>query len=163
MGADPPTGPSRPCHHPCQASAAPAGWTRGKDVAVSHSSVFVTTFLAAAVEVIEMVIIVVGVAACAGGGTHGWAPAAAFVVVAGAGLLARGVVQRIPRSALQLVVGTLLSSFGTFWAVQGLGVAWTGGDAAILGLVGWYALAAAGYVGLLRRRARRLLPQEASR
>jgi hypothetical protein len=28
---------------------------------VSHSSVFVTTFLAAAVEVIEMVIIVVGV------------------------------------------------------------------------------------------------------
>ena len=101
---------------------------------MSHSSVLVTTFLAAAVE-----------------------------VIAGAGLLARGLVQRIPRSALQLVVGTLLSSFGTFWAVQGLGVAWPGGDAAILGLVGWYALAAAGYVRLLRRRARRLVPQEAGR
>jgi hypothetical protein len=73
--------------------------------------------------------------------------AAAFVVVAGAGVLTRGLVQRIPRRALQLVVGTLLSSFGTFWAVQGLGVAWPGGEVAIAGLVGWYLLAAAGYVG----------------
>ncbi len=89
--------------------------------------------------------------------------AAAFVVIAGAGLLARGLVQRIPRSALQLLVGTLLSSFGSFWAVQGLGVAWPGADAAILGLVGWYALAAAGYVGWLRRRARRLVAEEVGR
>jgi uncharacterized membrane protein len=73
------------------------------------------------------------------------------------------VVERIPRSALQLLVGTLLSSFGTFWAVEGLGVAWPASDAAILALVGWYALAAAGYVRLLRRHVGRLLPQEASR
>jgi uncharacterized membrane protein len=89
--------------------------------------------------------------------------AAAFVVIAGAGLLARGVVQRIPRSALQLLVGTLLSSFGTFWAVQGLGVHWPGGDAAIVGLVGWYVLAAAVDVGLLRRRARHPVVQEVER
>jgi uncharacterized membrane protein len=88
---------------------------------------------------------------------------AALVVVAGAGLLTRGLVERIPRSALQLVVGTLLSSFGTFWAVEGLGVAWPGSDAAILGLVGWYLLAAAGYVGLGRRRAHRLAGQEVGR
>jgi uncharacterized membrane protein len=86
-----------------------------------------------------------------------------LVVVAGAGLLTRGLVERIPRSALQLVVGTLLSSFGTFWAVEGLGVAWPGSDAAILGLVGWYLLAAAGYVGLGRRRAHRLAGQEVGR
>ncbi len=86
---------------------------------------------------------------------------AAFLVIATAGLLARGVVQRIPRSALQLLVGTLLSSFGTFWAVQGLGVAWPGDEAAILALVGWYVLAAAGYVGLLRQRERRSLVGEA--
>jgi uncharacterized membrane protein len=89
--------------------------------------------------------------------------AAAFLVVAGAGLLARGVVQRIPRSALQLLVGTLLTSFGTFWAVEGLGVGWPANDAAILVLVGWYALAAAGYVGLLRRHAHTLPLQEVSR
>jgi uncharacterized membrane protein len=87
--------------------------------------------------------------------------AAAFVVVAGAGLLARRVVQRIPRSALQLLVGTLLTSFGTFWAVQGVGVAWPGDEAAILALVGWYALAATVYIGLLRQHARSLVPQQA--
>ena len=87
--------------------------------------------------------------------------AAAFLVVAGTGLLTRRVVQRIPRSALQLLVGTLLTSFGTFWAVQGLGVAWPGDEAAILALVGWYALAAAGYIGLLRQPVRRLVPQDA--
>lgn len=81
--------------------------------------------------------------------------AAAFLVVASAGVLATGVVRRIPRSALQLLVGTLLSSFGTFWAVQGLGVSWPGDDGAIPALVGWYALAALGYVGLQRREARR--------
>src|SRR6266498_2099001 len=69
--------------------------------------------------------------------SQGDGAAAAFVVVASAGLVARGAVQRIPRSALQLLVGTLLSSFGTFWAVEGLGVAWPGSDAAILVLVGW--------------------------
>jgi uncharacterized membrane protein len=89
--------------------------------------------------------------------------AAAFVVVAGAGLLARGVVQRIPRSALQLLVGTLLSSFGTFWAVQGLGVDWPGDDAAIVGLAGWYLLAAAVDIGLLRRRAREPVVREVGR
>ena len=87
--------------------------------------------------------------------------AAAFLVVAGTGLLTRRVVQRIPRGALQLLVGTLLTSFGTFWAVQGLGVAWPGDEAAILALVGWYALAAAGYIGLLRQPVRRLVPQDA--
>jgi uncharacterized membrane protein len=75
---------------------------------------------------------------------------AAFVVLAGAGLLARGLVQRIPRSALQLIVGTLLSSFGTFWSVQGLGIAWPGNDLAIVGLIGWYVLTAAAYVAILR-------------
>jgi uncharacterized membrane protein len=125
---------------------------------------FVLSFKGVLLEGLEVAFIVVsfGLAARALGSALLGA-AAAFVVIAGAGLLARGVVQRIPRSALQLLVGTLLSSFGTFWAVEGLGVGWPGGDAAILGLVGWYALAAAGYVGLLRRRARRLVAQEAGR
>jgi uncharacterized membrane protein len=70
-------------------------------------------------------------------------------------------VQRIPRSVLQLLVGTLLSSFGTFWAVEGLGVAWPGADAAILALVGCFVFAAAGYIGRLRRRAGELISQNA--
>jgi uncharacterized membrane protein len=123
---------------------------------------FVLSFKGVLLEGLEVVFIVVsfGLAAQALGSAVLGA-AAAFVVIAGAGLLARGLVQRIPRSALQLLVGTLLSSFGSFWAVEGLGVSWPGGDTAILGLIGWYVLAAAGFVWLLRRRARRPLPQGA--
>jgi hypothetical protein len=45
---------------------------------VSHSAVFVTTFLAAAVEVIVMVIIVVASAPFAGGGRPSLAPQRAW-------------------------------------------------------------------------------------
>ena len=79
---------------------------------------------------------------------------AAFVVIAGAGVLARRSVERIPRSALQLVVGTLLTSFGTFWSVQGLNVSWPFGDIAILVLIGWYVLTASVYVRLIRQHER---------
>jgi uncharacterized membrane protein len=125
---------------------------------------FVLSFKGVLLEGLEVAFIVVsfGVAAQALGAAVLGA-AGAFLLIGAAGLLARGVVQRIPRSALQLLVGTLLSSFGTFWAVEGLGVAWPGNDTAILALVGWYALAAAGYVRLLRRHRHRLIPQNASR
>jgi uncharacterized membrane protein len=123
---------------------------------------FVLAFKGVLLEGLEIAFIVVSFGLTAQAlGSALLGAAAAFVVVAGAGVLARELVQRIPRSALQLLVGTLLSSFGSFWAVEGLGVAWPGGDAAILALVGWYVLAAAGYVGFTRRRARRLLPRQA--
>jgi uncharacterized membrane protein len=125
---------------------------------------FVLSFKGVLLEGLEVAFIVVSVGLAGQAlGTAGLGAAAAFVVLAGAGLLARGLVQRIPRSALQLVVGTLLSSFGTFWAVQGLGIAWPGEEAAILGLVGWYVLAAAGYVEVLRRNAHRPALQEVAR
>jgi uncharacterized membrane protein len=118
---------------------------------------FVLAFKGVLLEGLEVAFIVVSFGLTAQAlGTAMLGAAAAFVVVAGAGLLAAGWVERIPRSALQVLVGTLLSSFGTFWATQGLGVAWPGEDAAIVGLVGWYLLAAAGYVALGRRHAHRL-------
>jgi uncharacterized membrane protein len=115
---------------------------------------FVLSFKGVLLEGLEIALIVISFGATAQAfPTAILGAAAALLVIAGAGLVARGVVQRIPRSALQLLVGILLSSFGTFWAVQGLGVAWPGGDAAILALVGWYVLAATWYIGRLRRPA----------
>jgi uncharacterized membrane protein len=121
---------------------------------------FVLSFKGVLLEGLEVAFIVISVGLA--GQTLGSAvlgAVVAFLVLAVAGLLARGVVQRIPRSALQLIVGTLLSSFGTFWSVQGLGIAWPGNDLAILGLVGWYVLAAAAYVAILRHE----LPQKVQR
>src|SRR5258705_312199 len=84
------------------------------------------------------------------------AAAAALVVIGGAGALARRAVERIPRSALQLLVGTLLSAFGTFWAVEGLGIAWPGGDLSIIALAAWWLppLAAVAATGASLRRVR---------
>ena len=123
---------------------------------------FVLSFKGVLLEGLEVAFIVVSFGLTAQAlGSAVLGAAAAFVIIGAAGVLAHDVVQRIPRSALQLLVGTLLSSFGTFWSVEGLGVAWPGGDTAILVLVGWYVLAAAGYTGLLRRRAQRLVAQKA--
>lgn len=74
----------------------------------------------------------------------------ALVLVAAFGLAIQPLVRRIPRSALQLVVGLLLTTFGTFWAVEGVGVDWPGSDAAIVGLLGLYVVVAAGYLAVER-------------
>jgi uncharacterized membrane protein len=87
---------------------------------VSHSSVFVTTFLAACVEVIEMVIIVVGVGSVRGwrstwlGAGGGLAVLAVLVVALGTALTA------VPVGALRLVVGSLLLVFGLQWLRKGI-------------------------------------------
>jgi uncharacterized membrane protein len=114
---------------------------------------FVLSFKGVLLEGLEIALIVVTFGATAQAyPTALLGAVAAFIVIAGAGLLARGSVQRIPRSVLQLLVGTLLSSFGTFWAVEGVGLAWPGGDAAILGLVAWYVVTGGSYVAALRHR-----------
>lgn len=82
----------------------------------------------------------------------------AIIVVGGTGLALHRSVRRIPRSLLQLIVGILLTTFGTFWSLEGLGVQWPGGDASIPGLLVFYALTALTYITLERNRALGLRP-----
>ena len=82
----------------------------------------------------------------------------AVIVVGGLGLTVRRAVSRIPRSLLQLIVGILLTSFGTFWSLEGIGVDWPGGDVAIIGLIGTYAATALLYITAERRRLFGLVP-----
>jgi uncharacterized membrane protein len=113
---------------------------------------FVLAFKGVSLEGLEIAFIVVSF-----GATSGHVPAA--IIGAGAAVLVLGVagaathtlVQRIPRSALQLVVGTMLASFGTFWSAEGAGVSWPGSDASILGLLALYVAVASGYILALRR------------
>jgi uncharacterized membrane protein len=86
---------------------------------VSHSSVFVTTFLAAAVEVIEMVIIVVGVGTVRGWRST-WLGAAAGLAVLAVLVFALGAaLTLVPIGALRLAVGSLLLVFGLLWLREG--------------------------------------------
>jgi len=113
---------------------------------------FLLSFRGVVLEGLEVTIIVVTFGAAARAfPSAALAAAVALVVIGGAGALARRAVERIPRSALQLVVGTLLSAFGTFWAVEGIGIAWPGSDLSIIALAAWYFLASARYITWLRR------------
>jgi len=114
---------------------------------------FVVAFKGVVLEGLEIAIIVVSFGATAGQtGVAVIGGVGALVLVGGAGLLLRHAVSRIPRSLLQLVVGVLLTTFGTFWALEGLGVNWPAGDGTIPILLALYLLTALAYVSLERRR-----------
>jgi uncharacterized membrane protein len=104
---------------------------------------FVLSFKGVSLEGLEVAVIVVAFGAAADAiGSAAVGAAGAVVAVGGLGLVTYRLVARIPRRALQLFVGAMLTTFGTFWAGQGLGVGWPGGDAALVGLGVGYAAAA---------------------
>jgi uncharacterized membrane protein len=116
---------------------------------------FVLAFKGVLLEGLEVAFIVVSFGATARQlGPAIVAGTAAVILIGAAGFALNRLVRRIPRSLLQLVVGTLLTSFGTFWALEGLGVSWPQSDADIAALLVFYVLAALAYIGLERRATR---------
>jgi uncharacterized membrane protein len=76
--------------------------------------------------------------------------AAAAVVVLIAGLLAHRPLSRVPENTMKFAVGIMLTTFGMFWAGEGIGVRWPGGDASIIGLLAFTLLASGALVRWLR-------------
>jgi uncharacterized membrane protein len=104
---------------------------------------FVLAFRGVSLEGLEVAVIVVAFGAAAHAIASAAVAAAASVLLIGAlGLASYRLVARIPRRALQLFVGALLTTFGTFWAGEGLSVHWPGGDLALLWLGAVYVAAA---------------------
>jgi uncharacterized membrane protein len=112
---------------------------------------FVVSFKGVFLEGLEIVFIVITFGVNADDVPTAAAGAAlAGVLVLGAGAVAHRPLARVPQNTIKFVVGLLLSTFGTFWAVEGLGVfaadgeslAWPGGDAALpVLLAAWCAFA----------------------
>jgi uncharacterized membrane protein len=134
-----------------RALGAPAGWDP-----VAFGAAFQITML----EGSEVVFIVI--AASAGGA--GLLPPvelgalAALAVVAALGFALRRPLASVPENALKFAVGVLLSAFGTFWAGEGLGIAWPAEDGSILLLVIGYLAAAWMAVALCRGQRRATIP-----
>jgi uncharacterized membrane protein len=63
---------------------------------------------------------------------------AATLAVIVLGALAHAPLRQVPENTLKFVVGLMLTSFGTFWAGEGLGIRWWGEDAALIGLAAAY-------------------------
>jgi uncharacterized membrane protein len=82
----------------------------------------------------------------------------AGIGVLGVGAAVRQPLARLPENQLKFGVGLMLVSFGTFWAGEGIGIAWPGSDLSILLLLAGYLAASLLAVrtvaaGLVRRAA----------
>jgi uncharacterized membrane protein len=124
---------------------------------------FVLSFKGVLLEGMEIALIVVSFGLAAGQlGLSVVGAAAAVVIIGASGFALKGFVTRIPRSLLQLIVGTLLTSFGTFWSLEGLGVSWPQSDLDIVLLLVVYGLAAATYIVMERRRIHQMTTMKAA-
>jgi hypothetical protein len=94
----------------------------------------VLSFKGVSLEGLEVAVIVVDLGPSGALGSAVIGAAAAVIVLAAVGAATYRLIARIPRRALQLFVGALLSAFGTFWAGLGVGVSRPGGELALLWL-----------------------------
>ena len=130
----------------------------GHIVSGTDWTAFFLSFKGVLLEGLEIALIVVSFGATAGQlGTAIVGAVAAVVIIGVIGFALKTPVVRIPRSALQLIVGTLLTSFGTFWSLEGLGTTWPQSDLDIVALIVLYAAAAGGFIALERRQRQRML------
>lgn len=75
-----------------------------------------------------------------------------LVLVVAAGVMLRAPLAKVPENVMKFVVGTMLTSFGSFWAGESLGVVWPGQDLSIvLLIVGYLAVSGLIVVSLKKR------------
>ena len=115
---------------------------RGGAVRPGDTGAALAAFNGVFIEGIEVVFIVITM----GAASHQLVPAtfgagAAAVLVVLLGLAARKPLSAIPENALKLIVGVLISAFGTLLTGEGLGIDWPGGIWTPL-------LLSAGYLGV---------------
>jgi uncharacterized membrane protein len=114
---------------------------------------FVLSFKGVLLEGLEIAFIVVTFGATANQLTIAAIGGASAVVLVGVlGVTFHRSLREIPRSVLILSVGLMLTTFGTFWAAEGLGVHWPGDEIALPVILAFYCLTAAGLIALQRRR-----------
>jgi len=114
---------------------------------------FTVAFKGVLLEGLEVAFIVVTFGASAGQ----LGPAAAGAAVAGILVLLVGIavhrpLTRVPENGLKFVVGLMLTTFGTFWAGEGLGIEWVAGDATLVLLFAIFTVASLAGVWWVGRR-----------
>lgn len=87
---------------------------------------------------------------------------AAAILVAAIGALVHAPLARVPENTIKFAVGLLLTSFGSFWAAEGAGIHWPGGELALLGQLVFLSAVSLMLVRLLRSQRRAALTPEAS-
>ena len=121
---------------------------------------FVLSFKGVSLEGLEVAVIVVAFGAASNAVGSAAIGAAASVILIGAlGAASYRLVARIPRRALQLFVGAMLVTFGTFWAGEGLSIGWPGEELALVWLAAVYVISALILVRTVSAWRRGISPQ----
>jgi uncharacterized membrane protein len=122
---------------------------------------FVVSFKGVFLEGLEVAFIVLTFGTNAGRfGPSAAGAAAAFILVAGVGVVVHRPLSRVPENAIKLAVGLALTSFGTFWGGEGIGVDWSLGDWMLPLLVATYGLVVWLLIIFLRAPATAPLPSQ---
>jgi uncharacterized membrane protein len=100
---------------------------------------FAVSFKGVLLEGLEVVFIVLSFGSAQGRlGLAAGGAGAAVVLVVVAGVVARGPLERVPENTIKFAVGLLLSSFGCFWAAEGVGIHWRGDELSLLGVIAFF-------------------------
>lgn len=75
----------------------------------------------------------------------------ALLLVITVGALIHQPLSRVPENTMKFAVGLMLTTFGIFWSVEGIGIQWPGSDVAILGILVFMTVVALGLVAVFRR------------
>ena len=81
---------------------------------------------------------------------------AAVVIMVSIGAAVRAPLARVPENSIKFAVGVMLTTFGIFWATEGAGATWPGGDASLLGVLAFVTLSSLALVTLLKRERLRI-------
>ncbi len=81
------------------------------------------------------------------------AAAAAVLAVLAAGVAVRAPLARVPENTMKFAVGVMLGTYGIFWAGEGAGASWPGGDAILLAIAPAVLGAALAAVAVMRQGA----------
>lgn len=122
----------------------------------SHGGAFeaqATAFNGVFLEGLEVVVIVLTM----GSGANAYpsailGAAVGLVVVGSLGIALRAPLAKVPENVMKFVVGIMLTSFGTFWAGESMGVHWPMAEGAILLLIVGYLLLSAILVSMLKKK-----------
>lgn len=117
------------------------------------AAAFAAAFGAVLLEGLEVAIVVITFSVSGVGLLVGSLSAlAGILLVTACAIVLKGPLTRVPENAMKFVVGTMLTTFGTYWTVQGIGGGWPSGARTIPLLFAWYLLLSLLGVALLRRR-----------
>ncbi len=139
---------------------------RGEDITQIQPTAVALSYKSVLLEGLEVAFIVItfgsNATAQSGSAIGGIGSAAIGAIVAGIlvillGALVRAPLKQIPENTLKFVVGIMLTSFGTFWMIEGFKVEWPLADAFIPILAAIYLLASFAFVMWLRSQQRSIV------